>query len=105
MIIKNVLIDDMRNLDHVDAICRHSKGAKRFLEQMKGNFECLMMDHDLGLESEDGYQILTWALENDLVPDKVEMVTSNPVGRERMGLALINAGYTKKNPGYYVKED
>lgn len=100
--IKTVLIDDQRTFD-VDAICRHSNEAKKLLKELNGNFEILMMDHDLGLDSEDGYQILTWALENNLVPDEVEMVTSNPVGRERMGQALINAGYIKKNPAYYVK--
>ena len=65
----------------------------------------LYMDHDLGVE-ENGYQILTWALERGCCPEQVRFVTSNPVGAQNMQRALEAHGYKRSGPWYTnFKED
>lgn len=86
-----LLIDDCRDLG-VDVIARTPEAGKRMLAL--GGWECLCLDHDLGsTESETGYDLLKWALEWKFVPQKVQLVTSNPVGRQNMRTALEAAGY------------
>ena len=93
-----LLVDDKRDLN-CECIARNSEAAKRLIAL--GGWECVCFDHDLG-EKTDGYDILCWALENDFLPDMVQIVTSNPVGKERMSLALKNAGYgTNNNVNFY----
>lgn len=84
-----LLIDDERNLN-TEAIARTPAAGKKLLGL--GGWDCLCLDHDLAA-SESGYDILIWALELDLVPAKVQLVTSNPVGRSNMKAALEAAGY------------
>lgn len=96
-----LLIDDERNLG-CDVIARTYEGAKGVMEKCK--FEGLCLDHDLG-SGETGYDVLVWALEHGYVPAIVELVTSNPAGRDRMGAALENAGWVKKAPHKYIHKD
>jgi hypothetical protein len=66
------------------------------------NLGCL--DHDLGY-GESGYDILMWALGEGVVPPRVELVTSNPGGRDRMGAALEGAGYIRKSPTVFIRPE
>jgi hypothetical protein len=94
-----LLIDDSRNL-MADVIARTPEAGKKMLAL--GGWEGVMFDHDLGdmaWPEETGYTILTWALEHNFVPGIVHLVSSNPVGVERMASALVNAGYTKSPSG------
>lgn len=88
-----LLIDDTRDLG-CDVIARTPEAAKYLLSN--GKWECVCLDHDLG-STESGYDILIWALDNNLLPDKVQLVSSNPIGRERMRVALVLAGYVTVN--------
>lgn len=90
-----LLIDDIRDLQ-CDLIARTPTLGKRALAYFSGDIECLCLDHDLGAP-ESGYDVLKWAIEHDLLPSHVQLVTSNPVGRENMKAALINAGYTSSD--------
>lgn len=85
-----LLIDDVRDLN-ADAIARTPEAGKRLLGA--GPWSCLCLDHDLGTP-ESGYDVLVWALTNDCLPRRVQLVTSNPVGRRNMAAALEVAGYT-----------
>lgn len=90
-----LLIDDERNLD-VDVIARTPE-AGRYLMRLAyrggGNgWECICFDHDLGAR-ETGYDLLVWGIENRLLPNRIQLVTSNPVGRKRMRQALEREGY------------
>jgi hypothetical protein len=89
-----LLIDDVRDLG-CEAIARTSEAARLLLPL--GEWECVCFDHDLGLGEETGYQILVWAIENNHLPNKVQLVTSNPVGKKSMAQALIIVGFTTKN--------
>jgi hypothetical protein len=96
-----LLIDDCRTFG--DAIARHSRAAKLLLPLRC--WTCVAFDHDLGYQSEDGYQILVWALENGHLPNMVELVTSNPVGRARMTAALLNdGGYMQESAITFVRK-
>ncbi len=96
-----LLIDDKRDLN-CEVIARTPKAAKQLLAV--GGWSCVCFDHDLG-EDESGYDILKWALAGGFVPDKVQLVTSNPVGRQNMKNVLLDNGYITKDFGFtFTKE-
>jgi hypothetical protein len=97
-----LLIDDVR--DFGDVIARTPAAAKMILKSFGKDFEVVHFDHDLGMCEESGYSILTWALENDLLPDKIELVTGNIVGREHMRAALENHGFKTINGRTFHKK-
>jgi hypothetical protein len=100
----HLLIDDMRNLD-VDVIARTSQAGKALLEMNASLWTHLYLDHDLGeFSDEDAYPVLEWAIEKDLLPRFVQLVTDNPVGREKMARALIANGYTTKDQRNFTKD-
>ncbi len=84
-----LLIDDIRNLD-CEAIARTPQAAK---ELLKCNcWEGVCFDHDLG-EGETGYDVMKWMFEMNIHPSKIQLVTSNPVGRNNMIGVLKSYGY------------
>jgi len=95
-----LLIDDVRNF-HCDIIARTAEAGKKILEQLHNDISCLGIDHDLG-ELENGYNIITWALERNILPKQVQIVTMNPVGRKAMESLLIKQGYVHSE-GTFVK--
>lgn len=97
----HLLIDDMREYE-MDHIARTPKDGMKALLSFPVTH--LYLDHDLGdPDIPTGYDVLVWALERGCVPSNVQLVTSNPVGRDRMASALENAGYAKKNH-WFIKE-
>lgn len=105
----HILIDDLRNLN-MDIICRTSQAGFRTVVAFSGDIECLYMDHDLGEESQtDGYELLKKLYANDGInismPDKVQLVTSNPVGRQNMADLLISNGYIESPNGINFKRE
>ena len=88
-----LLIDDERDLN-TDVIARTPSAGKKLLAL--GGWECLCLDHDLASE-ESGYDVLMWAIQGNFVPSKVQLVTSNPVGRANMRAALESVGYSTKD--------
>lgn len=96
------LLDDERNLG-CDVIARTPEGAKLILSACGKYFEGAVFDHDLGC-TETGYDVLCWAIENDCLPNKVEIVTANPPGYQRMQFAVEKAGY-KRNGNIWEKKE
>jgi hypothetical protein len=86
-----LLIDDCRDY-WCDVVAKNAKAAKEVLAGCGRVFDSVGFDHDLGL-GESGYDVLVWAIEEDLLPNHVQVVTSNPVGRSRMVAVLVDAGY------------
>lgn len=85
-----LLIDDKRDLN-CEAIARTSEVAKKLIAL--GGWDCICFDHDLGEET-TGYNILEWMINDlNLYPKRIQLVTSNPVGRNKMALVLDNVGY------------
>lgn len=85
-----LIIDDVRDLN-CEVIARTSEAGKKMLAL--GGWECVCFDHDLGEDNESGYDVLVWAIEENLLPCMVQLVTSNPVGRANMTAALEQDGY------------
>ena len=87
-----LLIDDQRSLP-VDRIARtYQEGVAALAEQ---HWDILYLDHDLGdfsgVDGKEltGYDIACWLEQNPQhLPDRIEIVTSNPVGRRNIELAL-----------------
>jgi len=98
-----LLIDDIRDLN-CDFIARTFDAGLEALA--KGGWTHLCLDHDLGEENpaHNGYEILKQGLERGLIPRNVQLVTSNPVGKQNMANALLAHGYVQLNPINFVKE-
>lgn len=89
----DLLIDDIRDFN-VDMIARNGE-AGLFLLSFHV-FDEVYFDHDLG-HGMTGYTVLTKALEEGwLDQTKVMLVTSNPVGRDKMVCALDHHGFQEK---------
>jgi hypothetical protein len=96
-----LLIDDIRNID-CDAIARNPKAAK---ELLKCNcWKNVIFDHDLGT-SENGYDLMKWMFEMNIHPEKIQLITMNPVGRDNMIAILEESGYSSKDRTTFTKEN
>lgn len=104
---KSLLIDDSREVDFVEATwgVKVTNVARTFAEGINalkndGPFEVLLLDHDLASYDEEGneltgYKVMLFLEENvHLLPARIELVTSNPVGRDNMKV-VINRLYKK----------
>lgn len=91
-----LLIDDTRNLN-CDNIARTYEEGLFFLRNEKWDVLCI--DHDLGEEDErkNGYTLINIAIEEGVLPRRVQIVSSNPVGVKNIALALMSSGYTNKS--------
>lgn len=83
-----LLIDDQRNLP-ADRV------ARTYKDGIEAHWDLLYLDHDLGdfsgVEGREltGYDVACWLEENpQFLPDRIEIVTSNPAGRRKIQLAL-----------------
>jgi hypothetical protein len=94
-----LLIDDERNLN-TEAVARTAEAGRKLLSA--GGWDCVCFDHDLG-GRESGYDVMLWGLERGHVPSLVQLVTSNPVGRQNMRAALEAAGYASRDGINFVR--
>ena len=96
-----LLVDDQRDLG-CEVIARTPDIAKKILFSQISEFDCVCFDHDLGC-IETGYDVLKYPLELDLLPNRVQLVTSNLVGRENMGKLLNDYMYVSKDRINYYR--
>jgi len=85
-----LLIDDKRDLT-ANRVARNYDQGIVALQQEK--WDLLLLDHDLGDFSHDkektGYDILLFLEENpQYLPKGIQIVSSNPVGRQRMQVVI-----------------
>ena len=97
---KVLAIDDMRDFPGADHVARSAQDGLRALRE-DGPWALLYLDHDLasfeGEKEITGYDILCWLEEHpQYAPERIELVTSNPVGRGRMEMAIRNIMKRKK---------
>jgi hypothetical protein len=101
---RTLLIDDMREIE-ADVIARTFEAGIKALKLL-GPFETLYLDHDLGEVDEtsgseswvtvdgqklpmNGYGIMCFLEANPhLLPEKITIVSSNPVGRKNMQIVI-----------------
>jgi len=94
----DLLIDDVRDFN-VDIIARNGISGLKLLDAF--DFEMVYFDHDLG-DGITGFEVLSQALNrNRLNQSKIKLITSNPVGRERMENILGDFGFKKIRPNPY----
>ena len=92
-----VLIDDCRDFSGNFIICRTGENGivtVMALTQAGVKISNLILDHDLG-DGINGYQVTEILAKNKLLPDCVELITSNPVGREKMAQVLEMEGFSR----------
>lgn len=86
--LRKLLIDDQREYNGMTKVAKTFEAG---LEALKdGHWDVLYLDHDLGQpEPKNGYRILCWLEENpEFLPRQIVLVTSNPVGRQKMQAVL-----------------
>ena len=97
------IIDDIRELN-----CQYvAKTGWDGIEMMREHIEeigVLCLDHDLGdAHAMNGFDVLYRLMLEGLVPDRVQLVTSNPVGRTNMGNLLLDRGYESRDGINFIK--
>jgi hypothetical protein len=88
-----LLVDDIRNIEGVDMICRSGEIA---LEQIHNweDISSLYLDNDLGEGKLEGYDFLVKLYRiNGKVPSRIVLVSSNPIARERIRNFLRDLNY------------
>ena len=106
-----LIIDDGRSLG-CQIIARTAQAGKDILYNFAGTFnsqglpsiECLCIDYDLGT-GENGYDVIKWAIEHNCLPNRIQVVTMNPVGRKNIVAALINADYVSFDNTNFKKNE
>ncbi len=86
-------VDDMRDLG-CDVTARTYKEALCGLEKHWHTLEHLCLDHDLGDEDGNGYDVACFAADHGLLPAHVQIVSANPVGKCLIQGLLRRHGYT-----------
>lgn len=99
----HLLIDDVRDLPGMDIICRTAVAGIKAVKQLSPTH--LYIDHDLGTDSINGYQVIMQLLEAKKCPIHVQVVSSNPVGVKNISAALIDAGFLVALDGRNFKKE
>ncbi len=101
--LKSLLVDDIRDL-HADIIARTYKGAEIIADTIF-LYDCkILLDHDLG-PGKTGYDFINYLIEISNMPAEVFIVSSNPVGRDNIGRALVTEGYIRKSPHNFLRSN
>jgi hypothetical protein len=94
-------IDDMRDMTQASVVARNYDEGIRQLE-INGPWDLLLLDHDLASfddngEEYTGYDVMCWLEAHpEFLPDKIECVSANPVGRARI-IAVCTNLYRERN--------
>jgi len=91
-----VLIDDNRKLQ-CDVIIREGNTAVATYKALAPYVKELYMDNDLGDNQVEGWRILEELNQLDLLPPRIEIVSSNTAAVSRMGRMLEAEGYVTPN--------
>ena len=85
-------LDDERHPPSGWTLTKNVKTTINFIA--KGDVTDLSLDHDLGVDYENGYDVLLW-IERQVftnpgfkLPDNIKIHTANPSARKKMELAL-----------------
>lgn len=106
-----LVIDDLRILNiGGDVVYARDPHTAVFVLGKKNSWEEVWMDHDMGIDA-DGFELDIWPVVEFLEKadpkikiGEVFVITSNPVGAQRMKLALDKIGYSTSviNPAPYL---
>ena len=96
---RTLLVDDMRTAD-VTSIRRNYRTA--CVDAFKNKYDLLYLDHDLG-EEKTGYDFIKYCIHHNITFKEVNIVSSNPVGRDNIGFILVGNGYRKVTPFSFIR--
>lgn len=82
----DIWVDDCKPAPNGCAVARTYDIALRMLRRYE--YATLYLDHDLG-EERTGYDLLMALIRENRVPPRVECISWNPVGRQRIAAALL----------------
>lgn len=90
-----LLVDDIRNIDGIDIICRSAEIAMIQIHNW-GDVSDLYLDNDLGEGKLEGYDFIKKLYRiNGRLPQRIVLVSSNPIARERIRKFLIDLNYNQ----------
>lgn len=102
-----LLIDDAKDGHGYDIVARNADAGKLLLFALNGNIEELYIDFDLGdisgRRENTGLGVIELALENDCLPDKVTIVSLNPVGRKTIRDLLLSNSYVQRTDSRFER--
>lgn len=87
-------VDDCKPCPNGYAVARTYDDALSMLRRFE--YETLFLDHDLADNhhpERTGYDLLLKVLQEGRAPDRVRIISLNPIGRGRIAHALDDAGY------------
>lgn len=96
-----LIIDDLRVLN-LSGDVKYARNLKDAFDALEGvrNWDAIYLDHDLGYmtgQKEDIWPVVdlfeSRMTENPIKTSQIFIITSNPVGRQRMKLAFDQMGY------------
>jgi len=99
--IETFLVDDLRDID-ADTVARTYADAVKVADTLDLSCATLYLDHDLG-EEKTGYNFIMYLIAEENLPKEVLIVSSNPVGRDNIGAALVQEGYQKRSPHKFIR--
>lgn len=115
---KNILIDDERNLSEVkamlphlnlniefDIILRSYQEAIDFSNEISID-DTIFLDHDLGTDEigVDGHGVISYFFKNNVLPKAIIIVSANPIGYRNIEQVIINdLKYKKLTDRYYIR--
>lgn len=88
-------------------MARTAQAGIEVVSAMPDFFECLCIDHDLGSRSRyhSGEDMIKFGIAANCLPPRVQVVSMNPVGAQRIKDRLLNAGYqSKDNINFYKRK-
>jgi hypothetical protein len=99
---KWLLVDDIRDL-HCDYTAKTAQEGMLLIKDKFHELECVCLDHDLGEDVLTGRDVLKFMIAENLLPDMIQLVSSNPVGVKNMQNDLIYHDYTSKDGRTWYK--
>ena len=92
-----MIIDDVRDLN-CEIIARTSQAGFQILYWIHDEVDVLVLDHDLGdMSFLDGNRLLKDIFVAGILPGKVQLCWSNPVGLNNMRKQLEDEGFVSVN--------
>lgn len=83
-------VDDVKPAPSGWQLARTADEAKNFL--FTGNVDWVSLDHDLGLKSKDGMEIVRFCVDHGIYPARVTLHSMNLAGRSNMFNMFLRYG-------------
>jgi hypothetical protein len=101
-----LLIDDAREGFGYDIVARNSEAGLKvlmYLHYQSYGITELHIDFDLGTDSMNGNELIMYALKHSCIPDRVSIVSQNPVGRKQIAATLLDNGFKQITPSKFER--